>query len=88
MSTEAPLVKDLFRQIEILRTQVKFIRDNCKHPEVLYKYGSNTGNYDPHADCYWVEVTCTHCGQHYTLYDDDPRYKTFEHGRKATEVKE
>lgn len=26
------------------------------------KYGSNTGNYDPHEDCYWIDMECTICG--------------------------
>lgn len=42
---------------------IRVLQDNCKHPaDRLSKiYKSNTGNYDPYEDCYWVEYTCGDC---------------------------
>ncbi|AMQ66075.1 hypothetical protein AAY80_151 [Stenotrophomonas phage vB_SmaS-DLP_6] len=55
---------------EILRLidEREKIQDTCSHPPLArtYKYGSNTGNYDPHADSYWIDHACTLCGRRWT----------------------
>jgi len=45
------------------------LQNKCKHPQgFLYKkYGSDTGNWDPHQDCYWTDFFCTLCGKRWTL---------------------
>lgn len=35
----------------------------CSHPNVTKKYNSNTGNYDPTADSYWIEYRCPDCNK-------------------------
>lgn len=39
------------------------LQSTCQHENVEIKYKSNTGNYDPYADCYWKEFKCTDCGK-------------------------
>lgn len=37
------------------------LQAECKHSNVTKKYGANTGNYDPSADCYWIDWHCPDC---------------------------
>lgn len=62
------VVRDLQEEIEKLRAQIKEIQDQCSHPEAALTktYGSNTGNYDPSADGYWIDYTCGLCGKKWT----------------------
>lgn len=46
------------------QAQIVAIRSGCVHPAkaiISHNWG-NSGNYDPHADCYGREDTCTICG--------------------------
>lgn len=50
--------------IEDAQAQIIAIRTGCTHPKeaiVSYSWG-NSGNYDPHDDCYGREDTCKICG--------------------------
>ena len=35
----------------------------CKHPNLEKTHKSNTGNYDPSADSYWIEFKCPDCNK-------------------------
>ncbi len=35
----------------------------CTHRGAEKVHGSNTGNYDPSADCYWTDFHCRTCGK-------------------------
>lgn len=50
-------------QLDVLNEQIKNIQEKCPHPSeaLLIKNKSNTGNYDPSADCYWKEMHCLAC---------------------------
>ena len=41
------------------------LQENCPHysDHTTQKYRGNTGNYDPTADNYWVEIECLICGK-------------------------
>jgi hypothetical protein len=39
------------------------LQDECPHTNVDKKYKANTGNYDPSADSYWIELSCPDCGK-------------------------
>ena len=39
----------------------------CTHPNVDKTYCSNTGHYDPTADCYWISFVCPDCGKKWTV---------------------
>ena len=43
------------------------LREQCEHPAATKKHGANTGNYDPHADCYWTDFACPDCGKRWTV---------------------
>lgn len=63
--------------IEDAQAQIVAIRSGCKHPKEAvksYNWG-NSGNYDPHDDCYGREDTCTICG-------NVAHYQT-EHGKNG-----
>ena len=39
----------------------KKLQDLCTHPVATENHRSNTGNYDPSADSYWIEYKCPDC---------------------------
>lgn len=49
-----------------LNAELEGLQKLCTHPCVTKKYRSNTGNYDPSADCYWIEWSCPDCGKYWT----------------------
>ncbi len=55
-------------EIKKLEDQIRVIQEKCSHPEeaVDKKYRSNTGNYDPSADCYWIDFKCGLCHKFWT----------------------
>ena len=42
------------------------LQNKCEHPNVNKKYRSNTGNYDPTADSYWIEYDCLDCDRRWS----------------------
>ena len=54
-------------QIDNLNKELKEEQLNCQHTRVIYKYNSNTGNYDPQADTYWNNVKCIDCGSYFSF---------------------
>lgn len=62
-------VDKLKKEIEELDKKIVTIQNQCSHPEmaVLKVHGSNTGNYDPTADCYWTDFTCGLCHKKWTV---------------------
>jgi len=58
-------ISDKVKKIKLLQSfldeQLNALQDQCPHDNVEKKYGSNTGNYDPSADCYWIDFYCPDC---------------------------
>ncbi len=44
-----------------LAKELAKLQEQCQHPNLISKYDSNTGNYDPSADSYWIDYTCPDC---------------------------
>lgn len=63
-------IEKLNKQIEKLEKKVSVHQSSCDHKNCKIKYGSNTGNYDPSADCYWITADCLDCGK-YMNFDSD-----------------
>lgn len=61
-----------------INQEILDLQSNCPHEDQVGKYGSNTGNYDPHADCYWISVACEDCGRTWSVYNDEPGYRAFK----------
>lgn len=61
------IVSDLKLQIKELNRRVEQIQTKCSHPEeaVIKVHKSNTGNYDPSCDSYWIEFDCGLCLKHW-----------------------
>lgn len=51
------------RKISDLQTELKQLQEECGHPNLEKKYGSDTGNYDRSQDCYWTDYNCPDCGK-------------------------
>jgi choline kinase len=49
------------REILELYVELRKHQDKCKHTKVIRKYGSNSGNYDPSCDSYWIDFDCPTC---------------------------
>jgi hypothetical protein len=56
----------LTKKIETAQAQIRQLQASCPHPNVQKEYGSNTGNYDPSADSYWIDWNCPDCGKRWT----------------------
>lgn len=54
-----------------IQKRINFLRENCKHIHYLTTPKSNTGNYDPTADSYWISVECLDCGKHMVFDAED-----------------
>lgn len=74
-----PDVSTLLDSIRISESQLKEIRDECEHENFESNNLSNTGNYDPSCDSYWVDVKCLDCGKTMSFdYDNDKEdYRKF-----------
>lgn len=57
----------LLKRQATLTAALQALQEECKHPNAEKKYGSNTGNYDPSADCYWTDFRCHDCGKVWTV---------------------
>lgn len=62
------IIKDLQAEIEKLQDRIEEIQSECNHPHACVdkEYGGNTGNYDPTADCYWIDHHCKLCDKKWT----------------------
>ena len=49
------------RREEKLASELNKLQALCKHPNLEKTHKSNTGNYDPSADSYWIEFRCPDC---------------------------
>jgi hypothetical protein len=55
------------RRIEKANADLKNLQNECPHENVIKKYESSTGNYDPHNDSFWIEHRCIDCGKIWTI---------------------
>jgi hypothetical protein len=53
----------LRKRVSLISKSIEKLRAICQHPNATKKHGSNTGNYDPSADIYWIDVHCPDCGK-------------------------
>ena len=45
--------------------EIAKLQAECLHPNVFKEYRSNTGNYDPSCDQYWIDYHCPDCDKHW-----------------------
>jgi len=53
-------------RIAKLNEMLKAHQEECPHHDVVSEYKSNTGNYDPSSDKYWINYTCPLCLKHWS----------------------
>lgn len=70
-------VKEIRKEIENLNNEIRTVQGNCKHERIVYEYKSNTGNYDPHSDNYWVELECLCCEKKFSYESFEEGYRNF-----------
>lgn len=70
-----PEAVSLNKEIDSHLEELEKLKATCPHENHIAKYGGNTGNYDPTADIYWVEVECFDCGRLMHYYDSQPEYR-------------
>lgn len=71
---------NILNKISKLSDQLMELQSLCSHPDVTKKYGGNTGNYDPSADCYWIDWRCPDCDKRWTT--DQSRENVLKPGRE------
>jgi hypothetical protein len=57
------------KKIALLHVELANLKKLCKHENVKREFKSDTGNYDPSKDCYWVDHYCPDCGAKWRVYD-------------------
>ena len=53
------------KKLEKWYLKEKELQTICPHTNSTKKYESNTGNYDPSADSYWIRYHCPDCNKHW-----------------------
>jgi transposase-like protein len=54
---------ELELQQATIAKQIRDMQAICTHPNVNKSYHSNSGNYDPSADCEYYRFECPDCGK-------------------------
>lgn len=54
------------RRLAVVYASVKQLQTICTHPSVTKRYRSDTGNYDPGCNSYWIDYHCPDCGKIWT----------------------
>jgi len=59
----APIIESLKNQIKEIQAKIEKIQEDCSHPPLVLQkiHKSNTGNYDPSNDSYWIDFHCQLC---------------------------
>lgn len=70
-----PAVKQHRKVIRKLEKEIDKYKKQCKHENCLALYESNTGNYDPDADIYWVNIKCLSCKKTFRYYSNQEGYR-------------
>ena len=66
------------KKIADLSVELSRLQAECEHPNAVGKYESNTGNYDPHCDSYWIECKCPDCGKFWMVDSKLSEYRSFD----------
>jgi hypothetical protein len=70
--------KNLAKQYEKLRD----LQGTCPHEDLYGEYESNTGNWSPSDDRYWLHLKCDDCGKVWNIYSTEPEYRTIKFKEK------
>lgn len=57
----------LSEKLDSIHLEIIQLQDTCTHPNASEKHRGDTGNYDPTADCYWIEYKCPDCDKFWTV---------------------
>lgn len=63
-------VKQLKEEIASIYKKIETIQKSCKHYNVFYSHGANTGDIFS-EDIYWLDITCKDCDARLRYYSDD-----------------
>jgi hypothetical protein len=67
---EQLMIKNKYNNIQkkfkSVQSELNWLQETCKHPNVDTKHTSDRGNYDPSMDQYWIEYSCPDCGKFWT----------------------
>jgi hypothetical protein len=61
-------VEGILENMKKLQCTLEKEQNQCSHDNVKVEKNSNTGNYDPSDNQYWVNVECLDCGK-YMIFD-------------------
>jgi hypothetical protein len=81
-------VKQLLVKIENYQMELKEIQNNlCDHKEATFTYHSNTGNWCPSDNTYWIHVTCPTCRRIWNVYSTETEYRNNKWKELKGEIK-
>lgn len=64
-------ITKLKQKIAKLQKDIEDIQQGCPHTVVEGEYKSNTGNWCPQDDCYWIQASCLDCGTRFHVDSKD-----------------
>lgn len=56
------------KKLRELEEEIEVLQSNCPHPGLNEKHDSNTGNWDPSDDSYWIDYHCKICEKQWRDY--------------------
>lgn len=65
----------ILRERYKLTAEERKLQKACTHPAASLRYRSDTGNWCPEGDSYWLEIDCPDCGFFESIDSTDPRYR-------------
>lgn len=84
--TQLPGYSDIAVEMEKLKELLDKTRASCTHEVEWVSRVSkgNTGNYDPHCDRYWHELTCKCCGEYWVVDSETSpeEYYKYKHSKE------
>lgn len=70
--------KRITKKMGELAFALKNLQEECEHPNAVGTYDSNTGNWCPADDHYWLECKCPDCGKYWRIDSKDQEYRFWD----------
>lgn len=74
---EREIIDTYKKKIDPLEQRLREYQEKCRHERAVQDYGSDTGNYDPSADCYWSNIFCPTCLKLWRVSSEDSEYTAY-----------
>lgn len=74
-------IKEQVARLQAMRgrlvEEIAAIQQVCPHEDLQGEYKSDTGNWCPDDDSYWIDTECLDCGKRWHIESTQPGYRQF-----------